>query len=66
MLRVNSFKLLRMKAGLTQKDLAERLGCSESLIARWETERGRPSGEKLIRLTELLGCTPDQLYKEGF
>lgn len=60
--RLNEFKLARMKAGLTQKTLAERLKCSESLIAKWETERSRPKGEKLAKIADILQCKAEELF----
>lgn len=63
--RLSGFKLARMKAGLTQLELARKLGCSESLIAKWETGRGKPNPEKLEQLCKLLGCRPEDLSGEG-
>jgi transcriptional regulator with XRE-family HTH domain len=37
----------RLRAGLTQRDLAERLGTTQSAVARWEAGRVRPSLETL-------------------
>lgn len=65
MLRLNGFKLTRMQAGLTQLELAQRLGCSESLVAKRETGRGKPTPERLRQLCEVLKCTPDDLSQEA-
>jgi len=40
-------KALRRKLGLTQEELAQKLGVSWSSVARWEAGRGKPS--KLAR-----------------
>lgn len=40
----------RRRAGLTQDQLARRLGCPQSTIARWEKGRQRPSLETLIEV----------------
>lgn len=37
----------RRRAGLTQKQLAQRLGTTQSVIARWEADATRPSFETL-------------------
>lgn len=48
-------KALREKAGLTQTDLAKRLGVYQSSIARWELGHGEP-GVSLVRpLAKVLG-----------
>lgn len=45
----------RALAGLTQKQLAERMDTSQSAIARLESGRGRPSTETLARLAIATG-----------
>ncbi|MGH2751308.1 MAG: helix-turn-helix domain-containing protein [Actinomycetota bacterium] len=39
----------RQRAGLAQAELAERLGTSQSLVARWETGRVTPSFRAVVR-----------------
>src|SRR5947209_8688798 len=45
----------RKRAGLTQKDLAERAGTTQSAIARLESGRSTPSLETVERLLRLCG-----------
>jgi transcriptional regulator with XRE-family HTH domain len=45
----------RLQAGLSQRDVAERLNRSQSAVSRWERGRGRPSSVELERLEHLLG-----------
>lgn len=45
----------RVKAGLSQAELAERMGTSQSSIARLESGRVRPSLTTLMRLAEATG-----------
>ena len=40
-------KIARLRAGLTQRDLAERLGLPQSSIARWESAARQPSAASL-------------------
>lgn len=61
MVQMNSFKLARMSAGLSQKELAEKIGVSESLIAKYETGRARPNKFRLERIAQILNVTPEQL-----
>jgi len=65
MVKLNSFKLARMKMGLDQQSLARLMGCSESLITKWETRRSNPKGESLVKLAALLNCNPEDLLEES-
>lgn len=47
----------RNRAGLTQKELATRLGTSQSQIARIESGRHVPSVRMIQRYASALGCT---------
>jgi ribosome-binding protein aMBF1 (putative translation factor) len=45
----------RARAGLSQAELAERMGTSQSAIARIESGRTLPSAKTLIRFAEATG-----------
>ncbi len=45
----------RLKAGLTQTELAERLGRDRAQVARWETGGQEPSFENLRAVVEACG-----------
>lgn len=45
----------RRRAGLTQRELAERAGVAQSAIARVEAGRVSPSADRLARFVELCG-----------
>lgn len=45
----------RLRAGLSQKDLAQRLGMPASSIARWETDRVEPGYSTLRRVLQACG-----------
>ncbi|MDQ3503090.1 MAG: helix-turn-helix domain-containing protein [Actinomycetota bacterium] len=58
----------RRRAGLTQRELAERAGTTQSSIARWESARSEPSFANVIRLLRLCGFVLDvhlELYDDG-
>ena len=38
----NTIRTLRIKHGITQKKLAEKLNVSDKTISKWETEKGLP------------------------
>ena len=47
----------RVKAGLTQADVAERMGTTQSVIARMESGRALPSLRTLSRYAQAVGFT---------
>lgn len=58
----------RKRAGLTQRDLAERAGTTQSSVARWESGRSEPSFANVVRLLRLCGFVLDvhlELYDDG-
>lgn len=59
---ISKFKALRKSNGLTQWDLAQMLGVSQTTVAMWETGANNPTAEKLPVLAEILGCTIDDLF----
>ena len=51
----------RRKAGLSQEQLAEKLGVSRQAVSKWETGEASPEVNKLRTLAEALGVTADEL-----
>lgn len=58
-----NFKILRKRANLSQKQVANFLETSQSTVACWETGRAKPRADKLPALAKLLGCTIDELLE---
>lgn len=54
-------KSLRAEKGLTQKELAEKLGCTDKAVSRWETGIGLPDASLLLSLSELFGVSVNEL-----
>lgn len=52
---------LRKERGMTQKDLAERIGVTDKAVSRWETGRGFPDVSILKPLSKALGVTVIEL-----
>lgn len=48
-------KILRERAGLTQRELAERLGVQQPAIARWEAGRVRIPVNRIEEIVRELG-----------
>lgn len=51
----------RKGKGLTQVQLAEKLGVSEKTVSKWETGRGFPDTSLILPLCEALGVTANEL-----
>ena len=54
----------RKAAGLTQSDLAKKLRCHQSLIARIESGQRRVDVVEVIVLTRAIGCRADEMLNE--
>ena len=52
---------LRTKAGLTQKELAEKLFVSNKTVSKWERGAGYPEITQLLRLAKVFGVTVENL-----
>ena len=56
-----NIRQLRKKAGLTQIELAEKLGVSIATLRRWEAGETSPNGTRMMELAELLEVSPDEI-----
>jgi len=54
----------RRKSGLSQEQLAEKIGVSRQAISKWESGTSTPELEKLLALSECFGITLDELVKD--
>lgn len=54
-------KQLRDEAGLSQMELSEKIGLSQSAIARYELNKTEPKASDIIRLSEFFGVSADYL-----
>ena len=54
-------KCLRQERGMTQAELAERLGVSPSAVGMYEQGRREPEGALLARIAAILRCSADEL-----
>lgn len=53
----------RKYMGLTQEELAEKVGVSKSAIAKWETDRGLPDRDNLKMLAVVINTPVDEFYR---
>lgn len=58
----SKIKEYRMAAGLTQKDLADKLFVTYQAVSRWENDDAEPSFEVIKSMCQLFGCTTDDLF----
>ena len=54
---------LRKANGLTQRELAEKLGVSDKTVSRWERDEGLPDLALIPVLAEIFGVTCDELLR---
>jgi transcriptional regulator with XRE-family HTH domain len=52
---------LRKKNGLSQEELADKLGISRQAVSKWERAEASPDTDNLILLARLYGITLDEL-----
>lgn len=57
----NKLKELRLQAGLTQKQLGDRIKVSKSVISYYELQERYPSPETLVKLANVFHVTTDFL-----
>lgn len=55
----------RAEADMSQTELAERSGVSQTTVFQYEDGTQTPGADKLFALAEALGCTPNDLIGWG-
>ena len=67
-IKIGAFiKSQRAELNMTQKDLAEKIGCTDKAISRWETGKGLPDMSFIIPLSKELNVSVSELiYGEKF
>lgn len=59
-------KEIRVRTGLLQRDVAQKLNIDRSTVAKWEAGEANPSVNNLVKLAEIFDCTVDEiLNKKG-
>ena len=57
---------LRKENGLSQEELAEKLGISRQAVSKWESGQSTPDLNKLIVISKLYNVTIDSLVKDNY
>lgn len=55
-------KELREEFGLTQKELADKIGNVQRNVSNWENGASEPDLETLLRLADVFGVSLDELF----
>lgn len=55
---------LRRRAGLTQAELAEKLGITNKAVSKWENGRAKPTTDLIRKLAALYGVKVEELLRE--
>ncbi|MCM1157142.1 MAG: helix-turn-helix domain-containing protein [Bacteroidales bacterium] len=58
-------KEIRKKEGISQEQLAERIGVSRQAITKWETGKGLPDVENIVIIAEIFKTTIDELLMDS-
>ena len=61
---MNNIRRLRENKKISQANLANQLGISQSTLSTWETERYEPDLKSLIKLSKILNTSIDQILGE--
>ncbi len=61
----NRLRQMRNKNGLSQEELAAKIGVSRQAVSKWERAEASPDTDNLILLARLYGVSIDELLKTG-
>ena len=56
-------QILRKSRGISQEELADRIGVSRQAVSKWESEQSTPDIDKIILLSDYFDVTTDYLLK---
>lgn len=60
------FLSFRKKSGLSQEELAEKLGVSRQAVSRWESGAAMPDSPNLLQISNLFGVSADYLLHDEY
>lgn len=59
-----TLKELRLKAGLTQEQVAKLVDVDQAAVSYWESGKYKPLRKYQRKLAKLYGCTADELERK--
>lgn len=60
---MSKLRLARTVAGLTQQELADKIGVAVTTVAAWENGKASPTAPKIPRLAKALKKTPTAIIE---
>lgn len=60
----NNIQKYRRISGMTQKELANRLGVTFQAISKWENERSAPDISLIPKIADIFDCSIDELFSK--
>jgi transcriptional regulator with XRE-family HTH domain len=57
----NMLSQIRRSTGMTQSFVSDKLGVSKATYSSWETGRAELGADRLVALSDLFGCTPNDI-----
>ena len=60
----NNLRGYRVRAGLTQTGLAEKLGITKQIVSRWEMHPEKIKFKTFVELANLYGIRPSDFFTE--
>lgn len=61
-----TLKLLRVSQGLSQHELGEKIGVSQTTISSWEKEKSFPNAKNIYELAKLYSVEPTVIFNALF
>ena len=58
---MSNLRELRLKRGLTQKELAKLLSVNRTTVTLWELGTNKPRADMLVKIAKVLRCSIDGL-----
>ena len=59
----NNLYTLRKNKGMTQQEIADKLGVTNKAVSKWETGEAFPETAQLVPLADMFGVTVDDLLR---
>ena len=59
----NMVAVLRKQKGMTQSELAEKMGVTDKAVSKWERDLSFPDVSSIPKLAEILGVSVDELMQ---
>ncbi len=55
---------MRKKSGLSQEQVAEKLGVTRQTVSKWETDQTTPDFDKIVPISKLYNVSVNELFGE--